>query len=139
LEKAEIVSADEFLTTIQEMTMIEKYYTPEQLETLARRREEIGEEAMQQAPQRWAELQARVQEARDAGMEPTDPQAHELAKQWFALVSAFTGGDPGIFQSLKTMYQNEDTVHGMDVAALRPGMDWINKAAAAAGIKMPGT
>jgi MerR family transcriptional regulator, thiopeptide resistance regulator len=138
LEKAEIVSADEFLTTIQEMTMIEQYYTPEQLEILARRREEIGEEAMQQAPQRWAELQASVQEARDAGMEPTDPKAQELARRWFALVSEFTGGDPGIFQSLKTMYQNEDTIHGMDVAALRPGMEWINKAAASAGIKVPG-
>jgi MerR family transcriptional regulator, thiopeptide resistance regulator len=138
LEKAEIVSADEFLTTIQEMTMIEKYYTPEQLETLARRRQEIGEEVMQQAPQRWAELQSSVQEARDAGMEPTDPMAQELARRWFALVSEFTGGDPGIFQSLKTMYQNESTIHGMDVAALRPGMDWINKGAAAAGIKVPG-
>ena len=139
LEKAEIVSADEFLTTIQEMTMIEKYYTPEQLESLARRREEIGEEAMQQAPQRWAELQSSVQEARDAGMEPTDPMAQELARRWFALVSEFTGGDPGIFQSLKKMYQNEDTIHGTDVAALRPGMEWINKAAAAAGLKMPGS
>ena len=138
LEKAEIVSVDEFLTTIQEMTMIEKYYTPEQLETLARRREELGEEVMQQAPQRWAELQSSVQEARDAGMEPTDPMAQELARRWFALVSEFTGGDPGIFQSLKTMYQNENTIHGMDMAALRPGMEWINKAAAAAGIKVTG-
>src|SRR5262245_44853019 len=43
LDKAEVVSADEFLTTIQEMTMIEKYYTPEQLASLAKRREEGGE------------------------------------------------------------------------------------------------
>jgi MerR family transcriptional regulator, thiopeptide resistance regulator len=141
LEKSEIVSADEFLTTIQEMTMIEKYYTPEQLETLARRRQELGEAGeaiIQEGPQRWADLLASVQEARDAGMEPTDPMAQELARRWFALVSEFTGGDPGIFQSLKTMYQNENTIRGMDVAALRPGMEWINKAAAAAGIKVPG-
>jgi hypothetical protein len=37
------------------------------------------------------------------------------------------------------MYQNEDTVHGMDVAAMRPGMEWIEKAAAAAGISLPGS
>jgi DNA-binding transcriptional MerR regulator len=141
LDKAEVVSADEFLATIEEMTMIEKYYTPEQLESLQRRREEAGEageEVIRQAPQQWAELQADVRAARDAGIEPADPRAQELARRWFALVSGFTGGDPGIFQSLKKMYQNEDTIHGMDVAAMRPGMEWIEKAAGAAGIKLPG-
>jgi hypothetical protein len=52
-------------------------------------------------------------------------------------VSGFTGGDPGLFLSLKRMYQNEDTIHGMDVAAMRPGMAWIEEAAAAAGIQLP--
>jgi DNA-binding transcriptional MerR regulator len=142
LEEAEMVSADEFLSTIEEMTMIEKYYTPEQLESLQRRRDEAGEageEAIRQGPQRWAELQASVRAAMDAGVQPTDPQAQELARRWFALVGEFTGGDPGIFLSLKRMYQNEDTVHGMDVAAMRPGMEWIEKAAAAAGIELPGS
>jgi DNA-binding transcriptional MerR regulator len=139
LEKAEIVSAEEFLTTIQEMTMFEKYYTPEQLEALQKRGEELGEEVVAKAPEPWAELLASVQSALDAGMEPTDPKAQELARQWFALVSQFTGGDLGIFQSLKKMYQNEDAIHGMNVAAMRPGMEWIAKAAAAAGIKLPGS
>jgi hypothetical protein len=123
------------------MTMIENYYTPEQLESLARRREELGEagEALiQQAPQRWAELHAGVQAAMDAGIEPSDPKAQELAQQWFALVTDFTSGDPGIFVSLKRIYQNEDTIHGMDVAAMRPGLEGFQKAAAAAGIKLPG-
>jgi hypothetical protein len=60
-----------------------------------------------------------------------------LARRWWSLVSGFTGGDPGIFNSLKRMYQNEDVIHGMDVKAMRPGQDWIAKAAAAAGIQMP--
>src|SRR5262249_55053412 len=58
LDKAEIISADEFLTTIEEMTMIEKYYTPEQLASLQQRREEAGEageEMIRQGPQQWAE------------------------------------------------------------------------------------
>lgn len=142
LEKAEVVSADEFLTTIEEMTMIEKYYTPEQLDTLAKRRDEAGEageELIRQGPQQWAEFQASLRAAMDAGIEPADPRAQELARRWFALVSGFTGGDPGLFLSLKKMYQNEDTVHGMDVAAMRPGMEWIEKAAAAAGIQLPGS
>lgn len=142
LEKAEIVSADDFLTTIEEMTMIEKYYTPEQLAALQERREragEAGEEMIRQGPQQWADLQAEVQAAMDAGVAPTDPRAQELARRWYALVSAFTGGDPGLFRSLRTMYQNEETVHGMDVAAMRPGMEWIGEAARSAGISHPGS
>jgi DNA-binding transcriptional MerR regulator len=134
LDRAEIVSADEFLTTIEEMTMFEKYYTPEQLNYLARRREEIGEDAMREAPAQWEALQADVQKAVDDGLDPADPKAQELARRWFALVNAFTGGDAGIMQSLKRMYQNEETIHGMDVAAMRPGMQWIEKAARAAGL-----
>ena len=139
LEQAGIVSAEEFLKTIQEITMIEKYYTPDQLEFLQRRRQEVGEEAIQQAPNQWAELQASVQAAMDEGVEPTDPRAQVLAQRWFALVNAFTGGDPGIFQSLKRMYQNEDKIRGMDVAAMRPMMAWIDKAATASGVKLPGS
>jgi hypothetical protein len=37
------------------------------------------------------------------------------------------------------MYQNEDTIRGMDVAAMRPMMEWIDKAMKAAGLKHPGT
>ena len=49
-----------------------------------------------------------------------------------ALVREFTGGDPGIEKSLRNMYQQEPTIHGMDVAAMRPMMEYIDKALAAA-------
>lgn len=142
LDKAEVVSADEFLNTIEEMTMIEKYYTPEQLEYLENRRKqagEAGEALIQQGTQDWADLIAEVKAAMEAGLDPVDPKAQDLAKRWFGLINAFTGGDPGIFRSLQNMYQNEDRVRGMDVAAMRPMMDYIGKAAAAAGIQMPGS
>jgi DNA-binding transcriptional MerR regulator len=142
LDKAEIVSADEFLATIEEMTMIEKYYTPEQLESLKKRAEEADEATrerwVQQAPQLWADLFTAVDAEIAAGTDPTDPKAQELARRWWGLVSEFTGGDPGIFRSLRNMYQNEDRIHGMDVAAMRPKMEYILKAAAAAGIEVPG-
>jgi hypothetical protein len=139
LEKAEVVSADAFLTTIEEMTMIEKYYTPEQLESLTKRREEIGEERIPEAPQRWADLGAAVQAQIDAGTDPSDPKVHELARQWFGLVNEFTGGDLSIFHSLRSMYLNEEGIQGMDVAATwRPMIEYIGKAAAAAGLKIPG-
>jgi hypothetical protein len=72
------------------------------------------------------------------GIDPSDPKAQELARRWFGLVQEFTGGDPTIFNSLRNMYQKEDNVAGMDVPAMRPMMEYLQKAAAAVGIKHPG-
>jgi DNA-binding transcriptional MerR regulator len=141
LDRAEAVSPDTFLETIEVMTMIEKYYTPEQLKQLEDRRKAGGpemEETIQNAPQMWADLHADVKAAMDAGVPPEDPKAAELAKRWLALVSAFTGGDPGIFNSLRNMYQNETNVAGMDVTAMKPMSDYLEKARIAAGVKHPG-
>jgi DNA-binding transcriptional MerR regulator len=138
---AEEVSADEFLFTIEVMTMMEKYYTPEQLKYFEERRKAGGpemQEMIEKGPQMWADLFADVNAAMDAGVPPEDPQAQELAKRWLALVTAVTGGDPAIYNSLRSMYENEDNVMGTDTKAMRPKMEYILKAAAAAGIKHPG-
>src|SRR5262249_47607670 len=135
---AEEVSADEFLQTIEVMTMIEKYYTPEQLAQLDARAREVGQEAIDQAPQQWGDLFTAVIAEMEAGTDPADPKAQELAKRWLALVTQFTGGDPGIFNSLRSIYENEDNVMGTDTKAMRPVMEYIQKAAAAARIKHPG-
>ena len=90
---------------------------------------------IQKGPQMWADLFADVDAAMDAGV---PPQAQELAQRWMALVTAVTGGDPGIYNSLRNMYEKEDNVMGTDTQALRPKMEYILKAADAAGIKHPG-
>ena len=72
------------------------------------------------------------------GQTRADRNAQELAKRWLALVAMCTGGDPGIFNSLRRMYESEDNVMDTDTKALRPKMGYIQKAAAAAGIKHPG-
>ncbi len=137
LDAADEVSAETFLQTIEAIQMVEQYYTPEQLKQLEERRKEVGEDAMNRAPQQWADLSAEVKAEMDAGTDPADPKVQELAKRWLALVTAFTGGDPGIFKSLNKMYEQEDNVRGMDVKAMRPMMDYIGKAMAAAGIGHP--
>jgi DNA-binding transcriptional MerR regulator len=141
LDRADNVSPETFLETIEVMIMIEKYYTPEQLKQLEDRRKAGGpemEKLIAEAPQKWADLHNDVQAAVDAGIPPEDPRAHALAKRWLDLVTAFTGGDPGIFNSLRNMYQSEPNVMGMDTLPINSRMDWIQKAAAAAGIKHPG-
>jgi DNA-binding transcriptional MerR regulator len=132
------VSADAFLYTIEVMTMFEKYYTPEQMATFEARAKEVGQEAIDAAPQQWEDLFKAVTAEMEAGTDPADPKAQELAKRWLALVTMCTGGDPGIFNSMRSMYQNEDNVMGMDTEPIRQKMEYILKAAAAAGIKHPG-
>lgn len=144
---SENVSTDEVIQLIEAMNDIERlsetipqYYTPEQLEQLSQRAAAGGEEMqrqIQEAPQKWADLFTDVEAAVNAGMDPADPRAAAIAQRWLDLVSAFTGGDPGIVNSLKTMYQNEDKVMGMDTQAMRLKMEFIEKAAQAAGISHP--
>jgi DNA-binding transcriptional MerR regulator len=124
----ESATADEFIQAIEVMTMFEKYYTKEQLDTLAKRREMMGEEQMRAVQEEWPRLIASVREEMQRGTDPADPKVQALAKRWMELVAAFTGGDPGIAESLKNLYRGEPQVAQQQ--GLDPGMsDYIQRAA----------
>ncbi len=128
LDRAEAVSPETFLETIEAMTMFEKYYTPEQLEQLKAQKEKVGEERIKQVEAEWPRLMEEVRSAMEAGVPPTDSRAQDLARRWMGLVSEFTGGDPGITRSAGNMFANEDNVRGQDMTALRPMMEYVQKA-----------
>jgi DNA-binding transcriptional MerR regulator len=110
LRDAAEVSADYFLNAIEGMTMIEQYYTPERLEYLQKRREEMGPEADKIAAkgtQDWSDLLADYKAEMDKGTDPADPRLQELEKRRQALVSAFSGGNAGIEESLKRMWTEQ--------------------------------
>ncbi len=121
LDAAEGVSAEEFLQTIEEMTVIENYYTPGQLEYLKKRSEEVGAERMRQAPNDWAVLFADYRAAMEQGIDPADPRAQALAKRQQTLINEFTGGDPGVEQSLTRLWKEQGdnlaTQHGYGISA----------------------
>jgi MerR family transcriptional regulator, thiopeptide resistance regulator len=73
---------------------------------------------------------AEVQAEMDKGTDPKSERVRGLAKQWMSLVEEFTGGDPGIAASVKSMWQNESNVQGMDTAPVREMMAYIQKALA---------
>jgi len=98
---------EQFVEILEVMTRMEKYYTPEQLAQLEQRRNDLGDEGMAKAQQDWADLIAEVEAERVAGTDPTDPKLQDLVRRWNALIEAFTGGDPGIRQSLQKMYDTE--------------------------------
>jgi hypothetical protein len=102
---------------MEAMTMFEKYYTPEQLEALAARKETLGEEAMREAQAEWPRLITRVREEMEKGTDPGAPDVQKLAARWQSLIQAFSGGDEGIEASLGKMYRSEPEMasqHGLD-------------------------
>ena len=107
LDREEEPDAEQFIRTVEVMSMHEKYYTPEQLEELEKRRNELGPEGMERAQQEWADLIAEVQAARAAGTPATDPKLKPLVERWTRLIEAFTGGNPEIRASLQKMYETE--------------------------------
>lgn len=128
LREAEAVSAEQLIQTIEEITMFEKYYTPEQLDYLAQRREQVGEERIKEVEAEWPRLMAEVRAEMERGTDPCDPRVQEMARRWKGLVEEFTGGNEGVRQSLGNMYQNESTVHNMDMSSMRPLMEYVGRA-----------
>src|SRR5215470_17417558 len=129
------VSAEEFLQTIEGMTMIENYYTTEQLEALRKRREEAaaaGVDLAKQGQADWAELLDQYRVEMEKGTDPADPRLQALEKRRRALVSAFSGGDAGIEQSLKQLWTEQGdklcAQFGMDPKV----MEYLGKVAEAA-------
>lgn len=104
----ERLDTDDFLTTIEEMTMRQRYYTPEQLDQLEQRRQSLDEDAIRDVEREWAEIFATLRAEMDAGTDPADPKLRPLAERGRELITMFTGGDPGITGALKQMWENED-------------------------------
>ena len=131
LRTAEAVSVDEFIQTLEAMTMFEKHFTPEQLQEIQARGQQIGPERIREVEAEWPKLIAEVRAAMESGTDPASAEVQELARRWMGLLREFTGGNPGIQQGLNTMYSQEPEVRertGIDPAL----MDYVGKAMAAA-------
>ncbi|HEY7873845.1 MAG TPA: MerR family transcriptional regulator [Actinomycetota bacterium] len=121
-------STDELLETLEVISMHEKYYTEEQLDDLARRREALGDDAIKQAEQEWTDLIAAVEAERARGTDPTDERVQALARRWQGLIEQFTGGDPSIFQSLTAMYESEGVEAASRGAVSSDLMEYVGRA-----------
>lgn len=135
LGSEEEVSTEEFVQTAMEVIgmseRLEKYYTPEQLEELAERRRAVGEERIRQVEAEWPELIEQVRAEMEKGTDPRSERVQSLARRWMELVHEFTGGNPEIEESLRTMYRQETTVYGMDTSSMRGMSEYVSKAMAA--------
>ena len=131
LEHAGAVPGEELIDAMEVMSRMHRYYTPEQLEELARRRDELGEEGMAAAQSAWADLISALEAKRAAGTDPRDPSVRALADRWSELVRQFTGGDPAIAESMKRMYREEGVERASRGAVSPELMEYVRQASAA--------
>lgn len=111
--------------------MFDKYYTPEQMEYLAQRREAVGAERIAAVQREWQQLYADAQAEMDKGTDPADEAAQELVRRSRALIEEFTGGDAGIHASLSRLRSQEPRVRERCGPPAAVG-EYLRKAAAAA-------
>lgn len=132
LRMRDVASTEDLLTIIHLTTTMETYYTPEQLEGLKRRADEVGPERIREVEAEWPRLMAEVQAEMDAGTDPTDPRVLDLVRRWNGLVAEFTGGDPGVSASLGRLYaeRGDDmaAMNGQDPAVFRAMFAYVGRA-----------
>ena len=73
---------------------MDKYYTPEQREYLARRKEELGDEAIREGERAWAVVLDGLRAEMEAGTDPADERLDAARARMAELFHAFHGGDP---------------------------------------------
>jgi DNA-binding transcriptional MerR regulator len=94
------VESDDLLTTIEGMTRMERHFSAEQLDTLAARRETLGDDGMHAAEAAWTEVGAQLREHLERGTDPASDELREVAQRAHGLIEQFTGGDPAMAESL---------------------------------------
>ena len=131
LRQAEQPSAEDVMKLMEVMNKMEKHYTPEQLEWLKKRAESVGETRIREVEAEWPVLIEQVRAEMEKGTDPSDPRVQEMARKWISLVREFTGGNPGIEQSLKNAYQEDPSMGGLTDSRMLEYRDYIDKALAA--------
>ena len=107
LRASEEVSSQELIQTIEEMTMIEKYFSDEQRDQLKARAAVVGQDRIRQVEAEWRELFQQFEAAMKKGQDPSSPPVQALARQAQGLIDEFTGGNAGIERSVGQMYRQE--------------------------------
>ena len=105
LRQGEEPELADWLTTLEMMSMYDKYFTKEE-----QRRLPFFKEAENSTADEWAAMVQSVQEAMEMKIPPHSPGAQKLAKRWMAMVMRDTQGDARILARLNAMHFNEPVV-----------------------------
>jgi hypothetical protein len=104
LEQGQEPDLADWLTTLEHMTMYDKYFSQDELKQLPlyTQAETVGAE--------WKVLVGAVTELMASGAKPADAQSQELARQWMQKITRDTGANPVLFAKLNAMHAQEPAV-----------------------------
>lgn len=105
LQRGEEPELADWLTTLEMMTMYDKYFTKEEQKHFP-----LLGTAENSTVEEWAALVQSVQEAMDMKIPSHSPGAQKLAKRWMSMVVRDTHGDPRLLAKLNAMHLNEPSV-----------------------------
>lgn len=100
LEQGQEPELAEWLTTMEQMNMIDKYFTQEEVRQMPMLNDATVE-------QEWQTLVARVRSLMDAGAAATSLDAQALGTEWMVKLVRDTSAQPGLFARLNTMHRQE--------------------------------
>ena len=107
---------EQFMATLEMITMLENYFTPEQRQELAGRRAELGSDSIEAAKVRWAALVEEGLKHVENGTPVSDPSIREWATAWDEIGSMFHAGEE-TKAAARSMWQDNRT-------ALSAGLPW---------------
>jgi DNA-binding transcriptional MerR regulator len=105
LQRGEEPELADWLTTLEMMTMYDKYFTKEEQKNFP-----LLSTAENTSTAEWAELVQVVQEAMEMNVPPQSPGAQKLARRWITMLMRDSKGDPRLLAKLNKMHFNEPTV-----------------------------
>lgn len=110
-----------------------RHFTPEQLEYLAKRGKDIGQDRILESQREWTALFEAYGDAMTRGLDVETDEVQALAARSAALVEEFTGGDAGVRGALSRMYAADggDAVMGSFGIDLPAGLwEYMGRASA---------
>jgi DNA-binding transcriptional MerR regulator len=105
LRRGEEPELADWLTTLEMMTMYDKYFTQEEQKKFP-----LLTTADNSTAAEWAELAQSVREAMEMNIPPQSPGAQTLAKRWITMLMRDSHGDPRLLAKLNVMHFNEPGV-----------------------------
>jgi DNA-binding transcriptional MerR regulator len=98
------VPAEEIIRTIEEMTMLENLYTPEQMKQFEEAGKRVGPEEIRAVEEAWGKLLAELRAKAD--LDPASPEAQALGKRWEELTERTMRGYEGFPQLKQAIADN---------------------------------
>jgi DNA-binding transcriptional MerR regulator len=93
LDGSETPTPEQFMTTLEMITVLENHFTLEQRQELAARRLELGEDQVEKAKRQWAALVEEGLRYVDAGTPVSEAAVQDWASSWDEVGSMFHSGD----------------------------------------------